>query len=192
MHGRIRRVITGHDENGGAVVVADGIAPSLRTSPLRPGHISVDLWKTSRSPVVIGRNEPDPTQGPRQVHPPQHGTVSRITQFAPEPAEIRNMSPAQAREVYKSMGSAHASTADRGSRHPLMHRTETVDYAVVLLGEITMVLDDEDVLLRTGDVAIQRGTNHAWSNRSDKPCVMLFVLIDGKFDPALEKNLKDG
>ncbi|HET7597649.1 MAG TPA: cupin domain-containing protein, partial [Burkholderiales bacterium] len=72
-----------------------------------------------------------------------------------------------------------------GGRHPFMHRTETIDYAVVLEGEIVLLLDDEDVPLKAGDVVIQRGTHHAWSNRSDKPCRMLYVLIDGRFAPEL-------
>jgi quercetin dioxygenase-like cupin family protein len=71
----------------------------------------------------------------------------------------------------------------------MMHRTETLDYAVVLEGSVTMVLDDQDVELSAGDVVIQCGTNHAWSNRSGKPCRMLYVLIDGSFDPVLAANL---
>ena len=63
-----------------------------------------------------------------------------------------------------------------------MHRTETIDYAICLEGEIWLVLDDSEVLMRAGDVCVQRGTNHAWSNRSDAPCFMCFVLIDGTFD----------
>ena len=73
-----------------------------------------------------------------------------------------------------------------------MHRTETVDYAVVLEGEITMLLDEEEVHLRAGDVVIQRGTNHAWSNRSGKPVKMLYVLINGKFDEDLKGKLGGG
>ena len=83
------------------------------------------------------------------------------------------------------MGNEAASTFGRGGRHPLMHRTETVDYAVVLEGEITLLLDEGDVNLKAGDVVIQRGTSHAWSNRSGKPVKMLYVLIDGAFEPAL-------
>jgi uncharacterized cupin superfamily protein len=90
-----------------------------------------------------------------------------------------------ARELFRSMGNEGASTYGRGGRHPLMHRTETVDYAVVLEGEVTLVLDDSDVTLKAGDVAIQRGRNHAWNNRSDQPCRILFVLIDGRFDADL-------
>jgi quercetin dioxygenase-like cupin family protein len=183
--GQIRRVVTGHDDQGKAVVISDGFAPTVRTNPLRPGHISVDLWRTGAAPVILKKDEPDPTLGPRQIHPGPMGTVFRISEVAPETDAIRNMTPEQAREAFRTQGSEAASTFGRGGRHPLMHRTQTVDYAVVLDGEIYLVLDDTEVLLRTGDVVIQRGTNHAWSNRSGKPVRMLYVLIDGKFDPEL-------
>lgn len=193
MQGRIRRVVTGHDENGKAVVLEDGLAPAVRTNPLRPGHISVDLWKTTASPVIVRRSEPDPTAGPKQIHPPPRGTVFRISEIAPETEAIRSMSPEQSRAVFAAMGNESASTAGKKvGRHPFMHRTETVDYAVVLQGEITMLLDDQDVLLKAGDVVIQRGTNHAWSNRSDKPALMLYVLIDGEFDAELRQKFGDG
>ena len=71
-----------------------------------------------------------------------------------------------------------------------MHRTESVDYALVLEGEITLVLDKEEVLMREGDFLVERGTNHAWANRSGKPCRMLFVLIDGKFDPSISRHFE--
>lgn len=189
--GRIRRVVTGHDENGKAIVISDELAPAVRTNPLRPGHISVDLWKTDSMPVVLRRTEPDPTTGPKQIHPPPRGTVFRISEIAPETEAIRNLDAGTAREVFRAMGNEKASTAGKGGRHPFMHRTETLDYAVVLSGEITLLLDDQDVVLREGDVVIQRGTNHAWSNRSDKPALMLYVLIDGEFDPELKQRFGD-
>ena len=185
----IRRVITGHDSAGKAVVIADENAPAVRANPLRPGHASTDLWKTDGAPVVLRSRMADPTLGPRQIHPMPNGTVFRIAELAPEPPEIRNISPEQARQVFAATGNAAASTFGRGGRHPMMHRTETIDYAVVLEGEITMLLDDEDVHLKAGDVVIQCGTNHAWSNRSDKPCRMLYVLIDAKFDGDLARQL---
>lgn len=192
MQGRIRRVVTGHDEHGKAVVLEDGLAPAVRTNPLRPGHVSVDLWKTTAAPVIVRRSEPDPTAGPKQIHPPPRGTVFRISEIAPETEAIRSMPPEQSRAVFAAMGNESASTAGKKvGRHPFMHRTETVDYAVVLQGEITMLLDDQDVLLRAGDVVIQRGTNHAWSNRSDKPALMLYVLIDGEFDAELKQKFGD-
>lgn len=190
MGGRVRRVVTGHDKNGKAIVISDGLALAVRTNPLRPGHYSADIWKTDAAPVPVGKDEPDPTIGPRQIHPPHQGTIIRIADVAPETDAIRNLDPAKSRELFKAMGNEAASTFGRGGRHPLMHRTETIDYAVVLSGEIYLLLDDTDVHLRAGDVVIQRGTNHAWSNRSDQPCRMLYILIDGRFDPELAAMFK--
>ena len=181
MTGFIRRVVTGHDKNGKAVVLSDELAPSVKTNPLRPGHRSTDIWKTSAA---------DPTLGPRQIHPAPRGTIIRVAEILPESDELRNLSPEGARAVFAAMGNEAASTFGRGGRHPMMHRTQTVDYAVVLEGELTMLLDDEDVVLKAGDVVIQRGTNHAWSNRSGKPVRILYVLIDGDFDGELKARFK--
>jgi mannose-6-phosphate isomerase-like protein (cupin superfamily) len=192
MQGKIRRVITGHDANGKAVILEDGFAPWVHTNPHRPGHISVEMWKTSEMPIVIRSNETDPTSAPKRQHPVENGTVFRISIVPPETDATRNMSPEQARAAFKEMGNESASTFGQNKRHPFMHRTETIDYAVVLEGEITMLLDDDEVHLKTGDVVIQRGTNHAWSNRSGKPTTMLYVLIDGKFDDELKAQLGGG
>ncbi len=191
MTGFIRRVVTGHDASGKAIVISDGLAPTVKTNPLRPGHRSTDIWRTNAAPVPIAKDEPDPTTvGSRTIHPAPQGTVLRIAEIAPESEEIRNLTPEQARAVFRASGNEAASTYGRGGRHPMMHRTETVDYAVILEGELTMLLDDKDVLLKAGDVVIQRGTNHAWSNRSGRICRILYVLIDGHFDPELEARFK--
>ncbi|MBI4190110.1 MAG: cupin domain-containing protein [Betaproteobacteria bacterium] len=192
MAGFVRRVVTGHDRNGKAIVISDGLAPTVKTNPLLPGHRSTDIWKTHAAPVPIFATEVDPTPGPRTLHPPPQGTVIRIAEIAPESEKIRNLTPEQAREFFKASRNEAASTYERGGRHPMMHRTETIDYAVVLDGEITLLLDDEDVQLKTGDVVIQRGTNHAWSNRSGKPVRMLYILIDGRFAPELAALFKAG
>ena len=123
---------------------------------------------------------------------PANGTKIRIAEIPPEPESFRTLTPAQVQEFFKSGGNESASTFHEDGRHPFMHRTESVDYAVVLEGEITMLLDDEDIVLKAGDIVIQRGTNHAWSNRSGKPVRMLYILIDGKFDPTLEASSARG
>jgi quercetin dioxygenase-like cupin family protein len=88
-----------------------------------------------------------------------------------------------ARALFTAIGAADAfSQSAAQSRHAFMHRTETIDYGIVLEGEITRVLDEGETLVRAGDIVIQRGTNHAWANRSGRNCRIVFILIDGKFD----------
>jgi quercetin dioxygenase-like cupin family protein len=174
----IRRVVTGHDEGGRAVVVMDDPAANVLHRPSRPGVALTDLWATSGTPAA--RTDGDPVDRPVVLHPPPGGTVFRIIQFDPEdPGAVAQADGATA---FAAMGAAGAVVA--GARHPYMHRTDTVDYAMVLQGSITMLLDDEDVELGAGDVVIQNGTNHAWANRGQAPCLMAFVLIDASRDPA--------
>jgi len=184
----IRRLVTGHDQSGKAIVVSDGAAPMVFTNPARPGYSLTQLWMTDGAPAVIDVG-PDPTDRPVAIEPSAHGTVIRVIEFPPESEETRAFSPEQARAIFAGMGSKGAATGRSDSRHPLMHRTETIDYAVVIEGGITLVLDDSDVVLNVGDVVIQRGTNHAWSNRTGKACRMLFVLVDAALSPEIAASI---
>ena len=186
----IRRVVTGHDKSGKAIILSDGAVPVVHSNPMRPGQLSYEVWKTSAMPIPLPADEPEPTGGKRQLHPVANGTVFRISEVPPESDAIRNLTPEAARAAFAASNAEEASTWGRGGRHPLMHRTETVDYAVVLEGEITLLLDEGEVMLKAGDVVIQRGTNHAWRNHTDKPTRMLYVLMDGRFDPKLEKQFE--
>jgi mannose-6-phosphate isomerase-like protein (cupin superfamily) len=183
---QMRRVVTGHDERGRAIVLSDGPAPFVHVNKLDPEWFSADFWRTGETPAKIVAQAAEPTGGPRRQMPTKNGTVLRINHFPPESDTVRQMTPADSLRVFDGLGNPTAATFGKGGRHPLMHRTETIDYAIVLSGEITMVMDDEDVHLEAGDVVIQCGTNHAWSNRSKEPCVVAFVLIDGDFDADLE------
>lgn len=187
MEGKVRRVVTGHDGNGKAIVISDALAPTTHSTPLRPGHYSTDIWRTTGMPIPIPADEPDPTPGPRRLMPMPTGTVIRIADVPPETQATMTVDPDHAREIFKVMGNEQASTFGAGAnqRHPYMHRTESVDYAVVLTNEIVLLLDDSEVLLKAGDVVIQRGTNHAWANRTKSVTRMLYVLMDGKFSPEL-------
>lgn len=189
---QIRRVVTGHDASGKAVVLSDGPVPTVHSNPIRPGQLSFEVWKTHAMPVPIDAAQPEPTAGARSLQPPSHGTLFRISVVPPESEETRKLTPEQARELFRKSGAGEASTFGSGGRHPMMHRTETVDYAVVLEGEITLLLDEGDVHLKAGDVVIQRGTSHAWSNRSGKNVKMLYVLIDGEFAPELDGHFWTG
>lgn len=95
------------------------------------------------------------------------------------------MNPEDSLRAFAALGNPAAATFGKGGRHPLMHRTETIDYAIVLSGEIVMLLDEGEVTLRAGDILVQCGTNHAWVNRSDTAAVVIFVLVDGEFEEGL-------
>lgn len=182
----IRRVVTGHDGKGRAVVLSDGPAPFVHVNKAERDWYSVDIWRTHEMPARIVPQAPEPTEGPRRQLPTKNGTMLRINSFPPESDAVRNMTPAESLRVFEGLGNPKAATHGKGGRHPMMHRTETIDYAMILSGEITMLLDDEEVLLKAGDIVVQCGTNHAWSNRSNGPCVVAFILIDGTFEPQLE------
>ncbi len=113
--------------------------------------------------------------------PRKTASVFRVIKFPPEKDWIDNVDAEAAKSSFASIGAEGASDQDEPP-HPLMHKTETVDYAICLKGEIYLVLDDSEVLMKAGDTCIQRGTNHAWSNRSDEDCHMMFSLVDGTFD----------
>jgi mannose-6-phosphate isomerase-like protein (cupin superfamily) len=184
----VRRIITGHDSQGQSFVTEDQFAPSVHTNPKRVGYHLTQLWMTDESPAFVG-NEVDPTSRPLKLEPPKGGTVVRIIEFGPEGEWLEKIDVSGAREAWDALGTQSAGTNRSGkAKHPFMHRTESVDYALVLEGEITLVLDKEDVLMKTGDFLVERGTNHAWANRSGQPCRMLFVLVDGKFDPAIKRH----
>jgi mannose-6-phosphate isomerase-like protein (cupin superfamily) len=186
----IRRVVTGHDANGKAVVISDGPSPFIHINPRDAGNVSTDIWRTSEMPAPIASHPAEPTLGPRRQMLQKRGTVVRINQVPPESESTRAMTHEDSRKAFGALGNETAALWGKGGRHPLMHRTETIDYAIVLEGEITMVLDEEDVLLKAGDVVVQVGTAHAWSNRSNANCTLAFVLIDGEFEPELKAKFE--
>ena len=117
--------------------------------------------------------------------PPERGTRIRVIDFPPEDDRIRTLTHAEAAEKFGEMGGADAARSCAGAPHPLMHRTQTIDYGIVIEGELTLVMDKDETTVRSGDIVIQRGTNHAWANRSDANCRVAFVLIDGQYTDGL-------
>jgi len=162
-----RRVVTGHTPDGKSVVVSDAAVPVTREIP-EDGVAFHEIWNTEGAPARITAVEPnEPTQRTLAVPPPPRGTRIRINEFAP----------------------GHLNAA--GLQSPV-HRTASIDYGVVLDGEITLLLDDSEVTLRTGDIVVQRGTDHAWANRGPVTARVAFILVDGEFDPALADALPGG
>lgn len=184
----IRRIVTGHDANGKAVFTDIGPLPTVVPLATIPGTVFHEIWSTRQTPAPVG-NGADPTLGPLTLSPPRHGTRIRIVDIPSDTEDFLEHGAARMHDAFAQIGEAGASTVKTSSPHPLMHRTESVDYGVVLHGALTLVLDDSEVELHPGDIVVQRGTNHAWANRSGAPCRMLFVLVDGQYDPALAEAL---
>ena len=172
---KIRRVVTGNDAKGKAVVVMDGEAGNVKFRQAT-GLYSALLWVTESTPADIS-GVADAAEREIGIAPPPTGTIFRIIEFLPEKEAGKAVSK---EEIIKEMGLSSVGEAGDKLRHPAMHRTETIDYAVILSGEIDMLLDDSDIHLKAGDVIVQRGTNHAWANRGDEPCRIAFVLIGAK------------
>ncbi|MHA4871778.1 cupin domain-containing protein [Duganella sp. PWIR1] len=184
----IHRVVTGHDAAGKAIVTSNGALPTVIELAAIPGTVFHEVWSTAATPVRVD-NGADPSAGPLVLPPPAHGTRIRFVDIPPDTADYLAHGAARMQDAFSEIGDTAASTVKADSPHPLMHRTESVDYGIVIEGELTLVLDDSEVQLKPGSVVIQRGTNHAWANRSLAPCRMLFVLIDGAYDPAIAAAL---
>jgi mannose-6-phosphate isomerase-like protein (cupin superfamily) len=162
-----RRIVTGHDNDGKSVVIIDG-----------PAAPSGAFWFTEAAPAdnsAVG----DAAQLVRKLEPPVGGTIFRYAVIPPEDstisAEERERSTAR---LFAQMDAADCRTDI--SRHPGMHKTRTVDYVVLLSGEVTMLLDKAEVNLKPFDVVVQRGTSHAWVNKGKEPAILAAVLVDAK------------
>lgn len=168
----LRRVVTTVDKSGKAVVLFDGENPHREVRPLR-GNISRVLWATTRAPADI-QGDIDRAVGVKSTSPTNGGTIFRIVDYPPTTPDQEKI------DVNARMNELKGEAAIKGQppRHPFMHRTRSVDYAIVLSGEIDMLLDDSEVRLKAGDVLIQQGTNHAWINRGTDVCRIAFVLVD--------------
>ena len=172
---RYRRVVTGHDAKGRSVILMDGDSPHSFVAEKAGGLHLTELWETTSSPADNSGGA-DAAEHERRIEPKGGGTVFRVIEYPPDSVRLKTLKP---EEYFSSMGAQAADAA----RHPGMHKTDTVDYAIVLTGEIVAVLDEGEVLLRAGDCLIQRGTSHAWSNRTQEPCVIAFVLVAAKRVP---------
>lgn len=174
-----RRVVTGHDKEGKAIVIMDTPTPH---KIVREGSgIAAQLiWVTDRTPADASANEDRAATLKVGLSPTKGGSVIRVVDFPP----VRDEQKLDANLLSKQIGNDHVPSRARAIRHPLMHRTRTVDYAIVMSGEIDMWLDDTEVHLKTGDILVQQATNHAWVNRGTEVCRIAFVLIDA--DDPLE------
>jgi mannose-6-phosphate isomerase-like protein (cupin superfamily) len=171
----IRRIVTGHDAQGRSVIATDGPSPHALAMVDSPAFGLTDLWVTHESPAD-NAGAADPAARKIVLEPPPRGTIFRVVEFPPDAQIAGKMDAAK---VFDAIGARDAHDP-ASSRHAAMHRTRSVDYAIILSGEIWAVMDVGETLMRAGDCLIQRGTKHSWSNRSNGPCLVAFILVDAK------------
>jgi mannose-6-phosphate isomerase-like protein (cupin superfamily) len=168
----IHRVVTGLDANNKSTTLFDSRVTLEVGKSGNPGAV---LWITDSYP--LGFSQQDTAQRPIGIQPPANGTVIRVVEFPPiDDAKLAKMDP---NFMMKVVGD-NAPSRGVPVSNPLMHRTRTVDYGIIMSGEIDMMLDDKTVHLKAGDVVVQQATNHAWLNRGKEPCRVMFVLMDSK------------
>jgi uncharacterized cupin superfamily protein len=175
-----RRIVTIDDAGGKSTAIADGPVPDVLFDPARPGFSAARIWVTAATPVEIARvadalKLQATTTG---LTPPPRGSVCRIVTFPPDDIYRGKVGAAEVAAYFHAVGSPEASTHSAKAPHPYMQRTRTLDFCLILEGEITLVLDTEEVHLSAGDTVVQRGTNHAWSNRSSRPCTIAISSHD--------------
>lgn len=181
-----RRIVTGHDRDGHAIIASDTPPSRVQQIGGPGGPTFFEVWSTRETPVLINRQSAEPEEDGLVLAPPKGGTRIRVIDFPPEGEAIRTLSAADAAEKFREMGGEKAAQAQGHGRHPLMHRTQTVDYGIVLEGELTLIVDRGETIVRAGDIIVQRGTSHAWANRSSSNCRVAFVLIDGEYVDGLK------
>jgi mannose-6-phosphate isomerase-like protein (cupin superfamily) len=171
----VRRIVTGHDAAGRSNITFEGDAPNIMDMPGWPGARITELWVTREIPVDNDGME-DRAARPIRHDPDESGTIFRTVEVPPEKPGV----VADTAAVFAQMGSTHVPDAKDRAQHATMHVTDSVDYLIVISGEMHMLMEDGEVLLRQGDCIVQRGTKHAWVNRSGKPCLIGAVLVQAK------------
>ena len=165
------------DQSEHSHIASDAVPAEVHSDPARPGFASARIWVTDRTPARLkGLRESLPM--PHRLEPPPGGSVCRIVTFPPDAGFLSDVGSRDVKAFFAAIGSPAASTHSATSPHPYMQKTRTLDFCLILEGEITLVLDKEEVALKAGDTVVQRGTNHAWSNRSDRPCTMAISSHD--------------
>jgi hypothetical protein len=177
---KVARRIVVIDENDKSRAIADGPSPDVRSDPARPGFASARMWVSDSTPVKL-KSLRETLQAPHTLEPPPGGSVCRVVTFPPDDSHKGRVGAKEVQAYFAAMGSPHASTYSAKAPHPYMQKTRTLDFCLVIEGEITLVLDIEEVQLKAADTVVLRGSNHAWSNRSGRDCVIAFSSHDGVY-----------
>jgi len=162
----VRRIVTGENEAGRSHIQSDGPPPNHFLADYAPSFVQV-LWATGEG--AADGVEPAPAGHKFGFHS-ENGSILRIVDFPPDDSYVR-------KDRLTDFLDQHGVRDEDDPRHFWFHKTESLDYAICISGEIYAMLDEEETLMKAGDVLIQRATNHSWSNRSDQPCRMAFILL---------------
>jgi hypothetical protein len=171
----VRRLVTIDDADGVSKPLSIGPVTDVRRDPARPGYASSHIWAAG---ITLRDTDLEKARAHRIIEPPRKGSVCRVITFPPDAVYAGKVGAKEVAAFFTAAGSPGASTYSPTAPHPYMQKTRTLDFCLVLEGKITLVLDTQEVDLEAGDTVIQRGANHAWSNRSSEPCVIAFTLID--------------
>ena len=176
-----RRALTGRDASGKSIFQSFDVTPQIVTFESRPGLAFYEIYATDDVPRLTGR-EPDPMTTKRGSFPKPHGSLFRLTLFPPRPPEGSTPSPGGYEKYLEELSQKIPGMAEHFERDtPGMHTSDTLDYGIVIRGEMILELDDgKTVHLRQGDCVVQNGTRHRWRNALSEPCLMAFVLIGGQ------------
>ena len=178
----VRRIVTGHNNEGKSIILQDGPSPHVLENPTQEGRGLTDLWRSFASPADNCGNADD-ADTQVTLSPPGNGSVFRFFQIRPAAWDAAISDEERSKrdaENFAKMGASRAH--DSASSQHGMHKTDTVDYIILLSGQVSLVLDEGEVAMEPMDVVIQRGTNHAWINHGDEPAVLAGILIDA--DPV--------
>lgn len=175
----VRRIVAAGDEDGNAVIYEDQAAKDVRTDRARPGFAFTRFWVTERTPAPIAGVR-ETLHLPNTLVPPTGGSVGSFVTIPPDGWYMDGLTDEKVSDYFAAMGAPGASRLGEGAPHPYMQQTDTLDYVLVLSGDVTLVLDTEEVHLSTGDTVVNLGGSHAWSNRSDSPCELFVSVHDGQ------------
>jgi uncharacterized cupin superfamily protein len=170
-----RRIVTIDRPDGRSVVVSDGHSPDVIVDPARPGFASQRMWVTAKSPAPIVY---ETLHLPRSLEPANGGTTFRVDILPPDESWSGRITEQDVRNYFKAMGSPRACAWEAAAAHPYRQKTNTFDFCVVLEGELVLLLDDGEAVLKQGEVALLKGVRHAWSNRTRERAVIAISSHD--------------
>lgn len=170
-----RIVVRDNTEGTKSRALCDAPSPDVHVDPARPGYAATRMWVTHQTPARI---ENETLNKPHTIEPPRAGSLCRYLQIPPDDAWKGKVGSKEVAAYFASMGSPGASMYSANAPHPYMQKTRSLDFALILEGEVTLVLDLEEVHLSAGDTVVLRGSNHAWSNRGSKPCLIAMSMHD--------------